>query len=129
VQTCNIVGNRGNISLAVYAENNCNGYKDEQIYRYLYQKGMLIPMSALTISFYRQPEMVAYHQAAYFVQYLLSCYGVDKFKELWLQGFASFEKIYGVAFEQVQKDMNKTAEQHYPTSPNIDWDSFQVGCL
>jgi hypothetical protein len=118
-----------NEGLAAYAENNCNGYNDEQIYRYLSEKGMLIPMNALTTGFYRQPEMVAYHQAAYIVQYLLNRYGVEKFKDLWMQGFASFENIYGVAFEKAQKDMNKTAEQDYPTSPNIDWNTFQVGCL
>jgi hypothetical protein len=118
-----------NEGLAAYAENNCNGYNDEQIYRYLSGKGMLIPMSALTTTFYRQPEMVAYHQAAYIVQYLLSSYGVDKFKDLWSQGFASFEKIYGISFKQVQRDMNKTAEKDYTTLPNIDWNTFQVGCL
>ena len=118
-----------NEGLAAYAENNCNSYNDEQIYRYLSEKGMLIPMSALTTSFYRQPEMVAYHQAAYIVQYLLSSYGVEKFKDLWTQGFASFEKIYSISFGQVQRDMDKTAEKDYPIPPNIDWNSFQVGCL
>jgi hypothetical protein len=73
--------------------------------------------------------MIAYHQAAYIVRYLLSSYGVEKFKDLWTQGFASFEKIYGIAFGQVQSDMNKNAEQNYPVVPNIDWNSFQVGCL
>jgi hypothetical protein len=118
-----------NEGLAAYAENNCNGYNDEQIYRYLAGHGMLIPMGALTTSFYRQPEMVAYHQAAYIVQYLLNRYGVENFKSLWIQGFASFEKIYGIPFEEAKKDMDKTANQHYPAPPTIDWNTFQVGCL
>jgi hypothetical protein len=118
-----------NEGLAAYAENNCNGYNDEQIFRYLSEKGMLIPMTDLTSAFYRHPEMVAYHQAAYIVQYLLSNYGVEKFKDLWSHGFASFEKIYGIRFEQAQQDMNKTVKKMYPTPPNIDWNIFKVGCL
>src|SRR5215207_7566358 len=72
-----------NEGLAAYAENNCNGFTDEAIYRYLQDKDMLVPMTALTTSFYKQPEMIAYHQAAYIVQYLLSHYGVEKLKALW----------------------------------------------
>jgi hypothetical protein len=50
-----------NEGLAAYAENDCNGYTDEQVYRYLLEKNMLVDMTALTTSFYRQPEMIAYH--------------------------------------------------------------------
>jgi hypothetical protein len=118
-----------NEGLAAYAENNCNGYNDEQIYRYLISKGMLISMDSLATTFYHQPEMVSYHQAAYIVEYLLSQFGVQKFKNLWAQGFRSFEKIYGIRFEQVQKVMNNTAENNYPIPPNIDWNSFKAGCF
>ncbi len=41
-----------NEGLAAFAENNCNGYNDEEIYRYLSAKGMLLPMTDLTNSFY-----------------------------------------------------------------------------
>src|SRR5215218_10147926 len=114
-----------NEGLATYAENNCNGYNDEQIYRYLSEKSMLIPMAALTTSFYKQPEMIAYHQAAYIVQYLLNQYGVAKFKELWTQGFDQFERIYGMSFQQAKTNMDKIAKQDYPAAPAIDWSSFQ----
>jgi len=118
-----------NEGLAALAENNCNGYNDEQIYRYLFDKNMLVAMHNLTTSFYKQPEMIAYHQAAYIVQYLLSKYDVEKFKDLWIQGFAAFEKIYGVAFSQVQMEINRTAKQDYRSAPSINWDTFQGGCL
>jgi hypothetical protein len=118
-----------NEGLAAFAENNCNGYNDEQIYRYLLDKDMLISMDALTTSFYKQPEMIAYHQAAYIAQYLLSVYGIEKFKALWTQGFATFEKIYGIPFSQATTDINKKAKQDYPSAPPINWSTFQVGCL
>src|SRR5215218_4855473 len=118
-----------NEGLATYAENNCNGFTDEAIYRYLADKDMLVPMPALTTSFYKQPEMIAYHQAAYIVQYLLSHYGVEKLKALWRQGFASFETIYGVSFDRVQTAITGKARQDYPKVPAIKWDTFQEGCL
>ena len=65
-----------NEGLAAFAENNCNGYTDAQIYRYLDQHDMLIPIEDLASGFHRQPEMIAYHQAAYIVQYLLEHYGI-----------------------------------------------------
>ena len=118
-----------NEGLAAFAENNCNGYNDEQIYRYLLEKKMLIPMSALTSTFYQQPEMIAYHQAAYIAQYLLNKYGVEKFKQLWTRGFDQFERIYGIRFQQAQRDMDTLVKQNYPTAPAIDWNSFQKGCF
>lgn len=118
-----------NEGLAALAENNCNGYNDEQIYRYLLDKDMLISTDDLTISFYKQPEMVAYHQAAYMVQYLLNKYGVEKFKDLWIQGFAAFEKIYSIPFSRVKTDINTTATRDYPSAPPINWNTFQIGCM
>ena len=118
-----------NEGLAALAENNCNGYNDEQIYRYLQDSNRLISTDILTTNFYKQPEMVAYHQAAYIVQYLLNKYGVQKLKDLWTQGFAAFEKIYSIPFSQVETDINTTAKQDYPSAPPINWNSFQVGCL
>ncbi len=118
-----------NEGLAAYAENNCNGYNDKQIYRYLSGQGMLIPMKVLATSFYRQPEMIAYHQAAYIVEYLLGQYGIEKFTALWIQGFVQFEQIYGIDFQQVKTSMDAIAKRDYPDAPAIDWNSFEKGCL
>ena len=90
---------------------------------------MLISMDNLTASFYQQPEMVAYHQAAYDVQYVLKKYGVEKFTGLWKHGFAAFEKIYRVPFLQVKTDINTVAKQDYPVVPPITWNAFKEGCL
>jgi hypothetical protein len=118
-----------NEGLASYAENNCNGYNDEQIYRYFSDKDMLLSITDLTTSFYKQPEMIAYHQAAYIVQYLLATYGIEKFKELWIHGFDQFDRIYGTSFQQAELRMDRIAKRDYPVPPAIDWTSFQKGCL
>ena len=118
-----------NEGLAAFAENNCNGYTDAQVYRYLYQHDMLIPMEDLASGFHRQPEMIAYHQAAYIVQYLLEHYGVEKFRKLWNQGFASFEEIYFFSFRKVEMAMDKKVKRDYPRSPEINWKVFQEGCM
>ncbi len=117
-----------NEGIAAFAENQCNGFNDEQIYRFLSENKLLLPMDSLTAHFYLEPEMIAYHQAAYIVQYLLSNYGVEKFKDLWMQGFANFEKIYGVSFANAQENIERTAKRDYPNAPNIVWEKFKEGC-
>lgn len=86
-------------------------------------------MDDLAINFYKQPEMIAYHQAAWIVQYLLSNYGIEKFRALWTQGFASFENIYGIHFSKATAEISKMAKQDYPSAPAIDWNIFKEGCL
>ncbi len=72
--------------------------------------------------------MVAYHQSAYIVQYLLSRYGVEKFKNLWIEGYPNFAKIYGVSFNQIQADINQV-QKDISAVPLIDWNTFQQGCF
>jgi hypothetical protein len=118
-----------NEGLAAYAENNCNGYTDEQIYRFFSRKGMLLSMDSLSTNFYGQPEMIAYHRCGYMVQFLLQQYGIQKFKLLWQNGFAAFENIYGHSFAVVNSALDKSAATHYPFAPEINWEIFKKGCL
>jgi hypothetical protein len=117
-----------NEGLAAFSQNNCNGYDDEQIYRYFDASHMLLQMDSLVNQFYQEPEMIAYHQAAWMVEYLLRKYGVEKFRDLWQQGFHNFDKIYGTSFSRIEPDIMATAERDYPKPPNIDWKAFSVGC-
>jgi Peptidase MA superfamily len=118
-----------NEGLAAFAENSCNGFNDEQIYRFFSNQRMLLSMDSLTTDFYGQPEMIAYHQCGYMVQYLLQKYGVEKFKQLWQNGFAAFEKIYGDSFTNVYTALDKKAAADYPTAPAIKWAAFKEGCM
>jgi hypothetical protein len=117
-----------NEGLAAYAENRCNGYNDEQIYRFLSDSKLSVPVESLTSDFYREPEMIAYHQAAFIAQYLLASYGPKKFNELWMQGFANFEAIYGISYARVAANIDSTAKRDYPNAPPIVWKTFSEGC-
>jgi len=117
-----------NEGLAAFSQNICNGYNDEQIYRYFADSRMLLPIDSLVNQFYQEPEMIAYHQAGCLVEYLLRKYGVEKFRDLWQQGFYNFNKIYGTPFSRMEEDIKATAERDYPKPPGIEWKSFSVGC-
>jgi hypothetical protein len=117
-----------NEGLAAYSQNSCNGYNDEQIYRYLAAHRMLLPMDSLGRTFYREPEMITYHQAGCMAGYLLGHYGVEKLKKLWQQGIDHSPEIYGRSFAEMEAEIKDAAGRDYPKAPEIDWGSFAVGC-
>ncbi|MDP1744358.1 MAG: peptidase MA family metallohydrolase [Bacteroidota bacterium] len=117
-----------NEGLAAFAEDNCNGYNVAQIYRYFMETDKLIHIDSLTSNFYSQLEMIAYHQSAYVVEYLLNNYSIEQFQRLWTQGFDSFELIYGISFSKAKTDLEKTLLEKYPSTPDIDWETFKKGC-
>lgn len=118
-----------NEGLAALADDACNGFSDEQIYRFLQHGRMLLPVDSLAADFYHQPEMVAYHQAGYAVQYLIRTNGIEKFRALWARGFTAFPEIYGMPFSQAQAAMDARATADFPRAPTIDWEQFKQGCM
>jgi hypothetical protein len=117
-----------NEGLAAFSQNSCNGYTDEQIYRYLAVKRMLLPMDSMGLQFYHEPEMIAYHQGGWMIGYLLQHYGVEKLRDLWQQGLDHSKTIYGASFSQLEGDIQAAAARDFPKAPEIDWRSFEVGC-
>jgi hypothetical protein len=117
-----------NEGLATYAENNCSGFNVAELYRYFMENDKLISMDLLASDFYKQPEMIAYHQSAYIVEYLLSNYTIDQFKQLWIGGFEKFEEIYGVPYTTVKIDLENKIMEKYLTVPKIDFEKFKKGC-
>lgn len=117
-----------NEGIATYAANSCNGYKVEEVYRYLLAENKLISIEDLTTDFYVLPEMISYHQAAYIVQFLLENYSLEQLKNLWTSGFEQFKEIYGFSYSQIQSDLQKGVLEKYPESPKIDWEKFSKGC-
>lgn len=118
-----------NEGLAAYAENNCNNFNVAQIYRCLMDEQLLIDIELLTNDFYAESEMIAYHQSAAIVEYLLNNYKIEKFKKLWINGFSEFESIYGVQFSEIKNNLEESLLEKYPTKPTIDWESFKEGCF
>jgi len=88
----------------------------------------LIHIDSLTSDFYAQSEMIGYHQSAHAVEYLLNNYNIEQFKQLWTQGFDSFESIYGISFSKAKADLKKALLKKYPSAPDIDWKTFKEGC-
>lgn len=117
-----------NEGLATLAENNCSGFNVESIYAYFNEKHMLIPIDSLVSNFYRQPDMIAYHQSAYIVQYLKDHFGIDKLKLLWQRGFDNFEKIYGMSCQTIIEQINRSISKKYPVPPPINWEVLKNGC-
>lgn len=113
--------------IATYAQNNCNGFAVEQIYAFFQKKNMLIAIDSLADHFHEQPMMIAFHQSAYIVQYLIETYGIQKFSLLYKSGFDSFEKIYGIQFKQILLEIENKLDKKYPETPDINWKNFK--CL
>jgi hypothetical protein len=117
-----------NEGLATFSENKCNGYSVVQIYRFLEANHYLISMDSLSQDFYHQSEMIAYHQAAFVVEFLLAHYGLSKFNDLWTKGWFAFNSIYGFSTQQLLFEASHEAFVRCKEIPTIDWDSFQRGC-
>lgn len=117
-----------NEGLATYATKYCNGITADQIYRYLQANEMLAPTDSIVNHFYDTDEMIGYHQAAYMVEFLITNYGLEKFGQLWQQGFENFENIYATPFSEVEAKLNEAIITKYPEVPKIDWESFKKGC-
>lgn len=117
-----------NEGLATYAANNCNGFTVAEVYRYLLDQKMLIPMDALVNDFYANDEMISYHQSAYVAQYLLEHYGIEKFSALWQGGFTSFEEVYEMPFSEMELRINSDLQEKVPNVVEVDWERFKKGC-
>jgi len=117
-----------NEGIGTYAENNCNGNNVAEIYRYFLEYNKLISINELSSDFYKQPEMVGYHQSAYIVEYLLSNYSIEQFKRLWTEGFENFEEIYTIPFSEVKGNFEKELIEKYPIAPKINFEKFSQGC-
>lgn len=117
-----------NEGLATFSENRCNGFTVSEIYRYLSEHQLLIPIDSLMVDFYHNPEMIAYHESGYLVEFLLSHYGILKFKELWRKGASSFDAVIGQSPSNFEGEARRFNLQECPKVPSIDWKIFLEGC-
>ncbi len=124
----NITSQWLNEGLATYAQNNCNGLKIDKIYRYLLESNKLISIDSLSKDFYRQPEMIAYHQSAYMVECLITKFGIEKFKLLWQKGFIKFNDIYKISFKQFESTIQMELLRKLPEVEQLDWTTFMLDC-
>ena len=85
-------------------------------------------MDDLSKDFYKSPEMIGYHQAGFVAEYLITHFGIEKFRQLWNKGMSEFESIYGMQYEMMHQEMTDYLNIEYPETPSVDWDSLKEGC-
>ena len=117
-----------NEGLATYAGGTCFEYSLEEIYKYFIQSNKLISMENLTTDFQGNPDMVAYTQSALISKYLIENYGIAKFRELWKNGYANFNVIYGFNSKSLQSKIFEYINKKYPKNIDFDWEKFNKGC-
>ncbi len=115
--------------LATYSGGTCSNYTLEEIYIYYIQSGKLIPITSLTSDdFLKYNDMITYTQSAYIIEYLLKNHGHDKFKRLWKEGVANFNKIYDFSLEELEKRISAELKIKYPKNIDFNWEEFDKGC-
>jgi hypothetical protein len=119
-----------NEGLATYAGGTCSPYSLEQIYCYYLQSNKLIPINELANNFWSggYNDMITYTQSAYLVEYLIDTYGVGKFKQLWIGGYAKFKEVYGFEFNVIEDAIATRLKSKYPDTIDFDWEAFNKGC-
>lgn len=97
--------------LAVYYDNKWNGYQVDSLTKHLKGNNKLFKISTLAKQFYLLNPMIAYPQIGSFTSFLLSKYGKEKIKKLWIRGFKDMRAIYGKSLKKLEgewlKDLDK----------------------
>lgn len=117
-----------NEGLATYAGTLCGETNFNELYYYLLTKNLLIPIDKLTNHFYENDEVIAYSQSAFIVKSLSENYGWSKLKELWQNGFTSFESIIGISYQQFENKIHAKLAEEFSEGVNLDWDTIKLGC-
>lgn len=118
--------------LSTYASpeaDGCNELNLEEKYTYLMQNEKLadvvqFPKGEITVDY-----KVARIQSAYLVSKLLDNYGIDKLKQLWIEGMDNFEKIYGISINAITRKINKELNKKYRKTIQQDWQTFIKDCI
>ena len=116
-----------NEGLATYIDN-CSKYSREEIYAYFIKSNKLIGIDDLVYNFQNQDDVIAYFQASYLVEYLISKYDINKLKYLWQSDINNFEEIYGVSFANFTEEIRNNLQEKYPATIELDWEELKKGC-
>lgn len=117
-----------NEGLATYAGGICFEYTFSEIYKYFIQSNKLVPMEELATNFFGHPDMITYTQSAFISQFLIDNYGLEKFKQLWKEGFDAMESIYGFDHQELTINLADFVNKKHPKDIDFDWELFNEGC-
>ncbi|NVK29310.1 MAG: hypothetical protein HWE14_14750 [Flavobacteriia bacterium] len=119
-----------NEGLATYAQGSCNGHSIEEIYRYMLEHDHLYsPQEFVGTYFYELDEIIGYHQAGYYTQYIKETFGIEKLRELWQADMMRFEEVLGIGWMEFNHQVNAHVTATVPETPDIDWEKMKQGCV
>jgi len=118
---------------AVFTDNEC--FCKNPIYEidsYLLKQNLLFSFSDLINNFDKaafENDRIAYFQGAGIFKYLYEKFGIEKLKQLRMTGFVEFQSIYGISFDQFEKDWLEYVSK-IPITEVIDYNLFlKEGCI
>jgi hypothetical protein len=91
---------------------------------------MLFSFDSLISNFNEQAQkndVIAYIQSAGIFKYLYEKYGIEKIKQLWIEGFENFDSIYGISMKQLETDWLDFMET-IPIPEEFDINKLKDGC-
>ena len=115
--------------LSVYAEGNCFSYSLDELGSYFMHEKLFLPIDTLETKFWDYPDMLTYMESGFVVRYLITNYGLIKFKQLWNAGFNSFNTVYGFTINELERKMRQYIFNKYKKPPTVDWQLLsEKGC-
>lgn len=75
----------------------------------------------------RKNDVIAYIQSAGIFKFLYEKYGVEKIKQLWIDGFEDFQTIYCISIKQFEKEWLEFIKS-IPIPNNFDINKLNEGC-
>ncbi|MDR1706474.1 MAG: hypothetical protein LBR46_00550 [Prevotella sp.] len=116
--------------LATFAdpEAECDNYSFEEKYIYFIQNKKIIDADSLINNFDNLHKKISYNQSGYIVEFLINNYGIEKLKEIWVNGMNNFEKVYNSTFKEVLERIRIELTQKYAEPIELDWSEFEKTC-
>lgn len=121
--------NEGLSTYATPEADNCNNYTLEEKYIYLLQNSRLIDLTEFPTSEISPDFKAARLQAAYIVSKLLHNYGIEKLKQLWIEGMNNFETIFGESLSAIMERIDIILNQRYNIPLTMNWQDFAKDCI
>jgi Peptidase MA superfamily len=110
-----------NEGLSVYAEGTCVSHSLDELGAFFLYKNLFISIDTLETNFWGSPDMLAYMESGFIVRFLVTTYGLEKFKRLWNEGFSGFATIYCFSTRVLEQRLTKYALDLYKACPIVDW--------
>ena len=116
--------------IATYADMPCNGYEMSELAAHILKNtDDSSPLDSLAQEFRKYPEMIGYMLMESFVEFVLENYGIEYLRNLWLEGYDGFEKVFGKDVATIEQEWLDYMNNEYPNPDVPDWNDLKEhGC-